>query len=135
MKFCQVLLITNKTVIDYYYYCIFTTRITIKSFNIDDHQAVCCLSCGKSSGLEFDQNMCFCDCGFIGGEDAIKPCKQMIRFKVSEEQHQHKTFVITSTMIQEVFKEKIENRKLLGFKMIKAKVTITADEVVTIKCK
>ena len=41
-------------------------------------------------------------------------------------------------MIQEVFKEKIENRKLLGFKMIKAKVTMTADEnpnIVTIKCK
>ena len=82
--------------------------------------------------------MYFCDRGFIGGEDAIKPCKRMIRFKVSEEQHQHKTLVITSTMIQEVFKEKIENRKLLGFKMIKAKVTITADEnlnIVTIKCK
>ena len=54
----------------------------------------------------------------------IKPCERMIRFKVREEEHQHKTFVITSTMIQEVFKEKIENRKLLGFKMIKAKVTI-----------
>ena len=82
--------------------------------------------------------MYFCDCGFIGGEDAIKPCERMIRFKVSEEQHQHKTFVITSTMIQEVFKEKIENRKLLGFKMIKAKVSITADEnlnILTIKCK
>ena len=31
-------------------------------------------------------------------------------------------------MIQEVLKEKFENRKLLGFKMIKAKVTITAGE-------
>ena len=82
--------------------------------------------------------MYFCDCGFIGSEDAIKPCERMIRFKVSKEQHQLKTFVITSTMIQEVFKEKIENRKLLGVKMIKAKVTITADEnlnIVTVKCK
>ena len=82
--------------------------------------------------------MYFCDCGFIGGGDAIKPCLRMIRFKVREEQHQHKTFVIISTMIQEVFKETIENRKSLGFKMIKAKVTITADEnlnIVTIKCK
>ena len=82
--------------------------------------------------------MYFCDCGFIGGEDAIKPCERMITFKVSEEQHQHKTFVITRSTIQEVFKEKIKNRKLLGFKMIKAKVTITADEklnIVTIKYK
>ena len=82
--------------------------------------------------------MYFCDSGFIGGQDAIKPCERMIRFIVSEEQHQHKTFVITSTMIQEVFKEKIENRKLLRFKVIKAKVTITADEnlnIVTIKYK
>ena len=82
--------------------------------------------------------MYICDCGFFGDEDAIKPCEQMIRFKVREEQDQHKTFVITRTMIQEVFKEKIENTKLLGFKMIKDTVTITADEnlnIVTIKCK
>ena len=59
MKFCQVLLITNKTVV---FLATTTTttslqqEVTIKSFTIDDPQAVCCPNCGKSSGLEFDQN-------------------------------------------------------------------------------
>ena len=82
--------------------------------------------------------MYFCDCGFIGGEDAIKPSERMIRFQVSEEQHQRKMFVVTSTMIQDVFKENIENKKLLALKMIKTKVTITADEnlnIVTMNSK
>ena len=82
--------------------------------------------------------MYFCGCGFIGSADAVKPTERMIRFQVSEDQHQHKIFVVTSTKVQEVFKEKVENRKLLGLKMIKAKVTITADEnfnIVTMTCK
>ena len=58
MKFCQVLLITNKTVV---FLATTTTtslqqEVTIKSFTIDDPQAVCCPNSGKSSGLEFDQN-------------------------------------------------------------------------------
>ena len=68
--------------------------------------------------FEIDDDVYFCDCGFMGDKKIALP----INFMVKEEQFQHIKFEVFHTLFETFFNEKVEKKKLLAKRMFKTKV-------------
>ena len=79
------------------------------------------------NSLEIDDDVYFCDCGFIGDTTtSVTNDKSVdINFTMKEEQYQHIKFIVSQTLFDTFFNEKVENKKLLAKKMFKTKVLFT----------
>ena len=78
------------------------------------------------NSLEIDDDVYFCDCGFTGDTTSVTNDKSVdINFTMKEEQFQHIKFIVSQTLFDTFFNEKVENKKLLAKKMFKTKVLCT----------